>query len=119
MNARINSIVNIINAQLIVDQLSKDPFNPWGLVAAIELRLMLKEDYKALFETLKMLPVLNDGEEWERYNAELEAIDILRKYSDLETKENQKTCYHRGTSDITVWYRMGCPNFEGDEFIPF
>ena len=119
MNTRINTIANVILAQLIVDQLSKDPFNPWGLVAEIELRLILKEDYKTLFETLKMLPTLDDGEEWERYNAELEAVDILRKYSRLETEKNQETCYHRGTSEITVWYRMGCPNFEGDEFIPF
>lgn len=120
MNARINNIINIMNAQLIVDQLSKDPFNPWGLVAAIELRLILKEDYKTLFETLKILPTLNDGEEWERYNAELEAIDLFRKYSQLETEENKSVSvsYHQEVSDITVWYRMGCPSFEED-FIPF
>lgn len=119
MNARINNIINIMNAQLIVDQLSKDPFNPWGLVAAIELRLILKEDYKTLFETLKILPVMDAGEEWERYNAELEAIDLLRKYSKVETEANKNVSYHQEVSDITVWYRMGCPDFEGDEFIPF
>lgn len=121
MNTRISNIVNIIHAQLICDQLNKDPFNPWGLVAAIELRLILKEDYKTLFETLKIFPTMDAGEEWERYNAELEVIDLFRKYSQLETEENKSVSasYHQEVSDITVWYRMGCPAFEGDEFIPF
>lgn len=104
----LDTILNTMFIELAIDQ-KYDMFDPWGDLARMEVKLMTSGDWEPHFRAAIAVANLIDDGGWTLINVQQEAIDLLKKYSRMESEgviyKVDSDTYHRNR----VLYDMDSP----------
>ena len=105
----LNTILDTMFIEMELDRKYPDGFNPWGALARMELALMTSRDWeKYYYNAIDGASIIHDGG-WTLINVQQEAIDLLKKYSRMESEgvvyKVDSDTYHRNR----VLYDMDSP----------
>ena len=105
----LDTILNTMFIEMELDRKYPDPFDPWGDLARMELALITSGDWERYYySAIDMASIIHDGG-WTLINVQQEAIDLLKKYSRMESEgviyKVDSNTYHRNR----VLYDMDSP----------